>query len=159
MNIEVTISIIAVLVALATVQVRDGRLAVILLWTCGLLAGTICLLAGAELVAISQWLMSTIVAIILILYTILFGSEKKPPGRVFLGLSIFCGLLISVVLFLGLKDGVVYIFGESKDSLTLAIKVGTGIVHNGALGIFLMAMTLLVVVVGVGATSRQERIK
>ncbi|MBY0469896.1 NADH-quinone oxidoreductase subunit J [bacterium] len=78
---------IAVLGGVLATFMTDLRRAVLALWVCGLGVGGLYLSLGAELLAVIQWLLSTLIAIAFIFYAVMFGEFSTPEDAA-LGVSV-----------------------------------------------------------------------
>ena len=144
---------------------RDGRRAALSLWITGLGAGGLYLSLGAELLAIVQWIVSTLVAISFIFYAVMFGEYGEPavlPKESFfkrgskLLMQLALGITFGVTIWFATKDsqsqGMPMLPAEPKGMLEL----GRSLVGDHLLSLEVLALTLFLVLVGAGSTARPE---
>jgi NADH:ubiquinone oxidoreductase subunit 6 (subunit J) len=74
LSISLFFAAIAILSALVAALYRDARRVVLALWVCGMCFGAIFLSFGAEVLAIVQWIVSTLVGISLLFFSSMFGE-------------------------------------------------------------------------------------
>ena len=74
MTIALFFAAIAVLSALVAALYRDARRVVLALWVCGMCFGAIFLSFGAEVLAVVQWIVTTLVGISLLFFSSMFGE-------------------------------------------------------------------------------------
>jgi NADH:ubiquinone oxidoreductase subunit 6 (subunit J) len=74
LSIVLFFAAIAVLSALVAALYRDARRVVLALWVCGMCFGAIFLSFGAEVLAIVQWIVTTMVGISLLFFSSMFGE-------------------------------------------------------------------------------------
>jgi NADH:ubiquinone oxidoreductase subunit 6 (subunit J) len=83
LSIVLLFSITAVLSALVAALYRDARRVVLALWVCGMCFGAIFLSFGAEVLAVVQWIVTTLVGISLLFFSSMFGElGSKEPKEV-----------------------------------------------------------------------------
>lgn len=157
----------------------DMRRAVLSLWVCSLGVGGIYLAMGAELLAIVQWIVSTVVAIAFIFYAVMFGeyvsrdrdSEKIPPSK-----RILQAVLPALI---GAGFSTVIIFGANHLPTIQPVEVGPVPTLDGAqvverknvavlgqvltehhfLSLEILGLMLFLVIVGSGVIARPERLE
>src|SRR5262245_19689582 len=79
--IETISAAVALAAALAATFVGDVRKAILALWIAGIGVGGLYLSIGAELLAVVQWVISTLVAIAFIFYGVMYGELGAPDSR------------------------------------------------------------------------------
>ena len=152
------------LLALAAVLYATGvahvRKAILSLWVASLCVGGVYLTLGAELLAILQWVISTLVAMSLIFFSTLFG-EYSDPGEaererstvLKTGLSWLMGVgFVWMVHLSGVGDigPIEYRPVEGTDVLAL----GKALLGQHLLALEILALTLFLVLVGSGVIAR-----
>ncbi len=148
--------------ALLAVFVGDIRRAVFALWGAGMGAGGIYLSLGFELLAVVQWIVSTLVAISFVFYSVMFGeygvADPRPLGRraVSAILPLIIGLAVTGVIWLGLRGlsdlpgAVAPAQGQNLGGL------GSTLIEENFLSLDILALTLFLVIVGAGVIARPE---
>jgi NADH:ubiquinone oxidoreductase subunit 6 (subunit J) len=141
--------------------VGDIRRAVLSLWVAGLGIGAIYLTLGAEVLAVVQWIVSTLVAISFVFFSVMFGEygpgeEFKVDRRLIkTGLGVLLGLAFAWVIWFGgghFPDELLPQAGEGTDIAALG-KVLTG---QHLLSLEVLALTLFLVLVGGGVIARPD---
>ena len=144
---------------------RDGRRAALSLWITGLGAGGLYLSLGAELLAIVQWIVSTLVAISFIFYAVMFGEYGEPAAAVEESI-LKKGSKLVMQLALGVTFGLT-IWYATRDSQSQSMpllpeepkgmmELGKSLVGDHLLSLEVLALTLFLVLVGAGSTARPE---
>lgn len=141
--------------------VGDLRRAVLALWVAGLGVGAIYLTLGAEVLAIIQWIISTLVAISFVFFSAMFGEygpgEKLKFDRhlVKSGLGVLVGAAFAWVIWFGaapLPDGAL---GEVMEGTDVAA-LGRALTGQHLLSLEVLALTLFLVLVGGGVLARPD---
>lgn len=151
--------------------VGDIRRATLALWVAGLSVGCVFLTIGAEALAIIQWVLSTLVAISLIFFSVMFGEYgQSGPGvaRNWKDLPDFerKRLLIS---FGGIAAGLAFSWlvwrGAGPlppESLSVPVSgndlqsLGRSLTEDHLLSLEVLALTLFLVLIGGGVIARPE---
>jgi NADH-quinone oxidoreductase subunit J len=140
--------------------VGELRRAVLALWVTGLAVGGIYLTLGAELLAVIQWLIATLVAISFTFFTVTFGEAKADRGptlRRFARAAMALGLGGAFAAVAWLGAGTV-----STESLAAPevgndlVAIGRAVTDEHLLALEVLALTLFFVLVGGGVVSRPE---
>lgn len=144
--------------------VRDARRGTLALWVAGLSVGCIYLTLGAEVLAIIQWMISTLVAIAFAFFGVMFGeygsqspSESKKAHRRYLlsGLSLMIGVGFSALIWVGggqTPSDLLAIPNSGNDIVAL----GKSLTENHLLSLEVLALTLFLVLIGGGVVARPE---
>lgn len=147
--------------------VGNMRHAILALWVAGLGVGAVYLTLGAELLAIVQWIVSTVVTISFVFFAVMFGEYNDPSTTEInkkrrKGTTLLLTLL-SLVLGAGFA---VVIRRVSKDiphtATTSAISqgdlrvIGRLLTQENLLSLEVLALTLFLVLVGGGVVTRLE---
>src|SRR3954463_9439017 len=83
----------------------DLRRSNLALWVAGLSAGALYLTLGAELLAIVQWIVSTLVTISLLFFSSMYGAPQSKAGKwdarrvLRTGLPVLLGLLFAAIIW------------------------------------------------------------
>lgn len=152
--------------------VGDLRRAVLALWVCSLGVGGLYLFMGAELLAIIQWIVSTLISIAFVFYAVMFGeygvNDRRPlPRRIIDAIQpVALGLAFTAVIWLGggHLSGVVAEAGASfphaPDGSSMAGQdlavLGKALAEDHLLSLEILALTLFLVIVGSGVVARPE---
>ena len=140
--------------------VNDLHRAVLSLWVAGLGVGAVYLTLGAELLAIVQWIISTLVVISFVFYSVMFGefgrtSNESQPARnkvkMFLGL--LAGLAFAGLIGLGVGQFPKELLGQSAEGTDLA-SVGKVMMDEHFLSLEVLALMLFLVLIGGGVVAR-----
>ncbi len=163
-------SAIALGAALTATVVQGMRRAILSLWITGLAMGCLFLTVGAETLAIIQWIISTLVAIALFFFAVMFGeyeSEDKQPDSlpfykkldrrtlVSAIIATVIGAAFAVIIYLGANDFPSNLGEGSAQGGDLA-SLGKVMVENHILSLEVLALTLFLVLVGGGVVARPE---
>src|SRR3954464_12118565 len=87
--------------------VRNMRHAILALWVAGLGVGAVYLTLGAEFLAIIQWIVSTLVTISFVFFSVMFGEYNVPKPLIkkdsvlMILLSLLLGAAFAAVIWLG----------------------------------------------------------
>ena len=153
--------------------VKNMRYAILALWVAGLGVGAIYLVLGAELLAIVQWIISTLMTIAFIFFSVIFGefySAGKNKGQnqtiaveaknrrgdfLLTVLSIILGTSFAVVIWICSKNLVVvpYEVITSQNDLNA---VGRILTQENFLSVEVLALLLFLTLVGGGVVARFE---
>lgn len=168
--IAVVFAAVALVAAAVAAFVSDIRRATLALWVAGLAAGCIFLTIGAEALAVIQWVLSTLVAISFIFFSVMFGeygqggadfkgwrtlpvAEKRrlliAAGAVFMGFA-FSWLVWRAAGPLPLDLLAVPTAGNDLQAL------GRVLTEEHLLSLEVLALTLFLVLVGGGVIARPE---
>jgi NADH:ubiquinone oxidoreductase subunit 6 (subunit J) len=160
----ISVSLTVAAAVLATF-VSDVRRAVIALWLCGLGMGGIFLSVGAELLAITQWIVSTLVVISFIFYAVMFGefgvSDERPLKARLQGLvmPLIAGAAFAAAAWIGagmLHGDVTAIEAPTTTSGSPTAEVGRRLTEENWLSLEVLGLTLFLVIVGSGIVARPE---
>ena len=165
--IGILFSAIALGAALVASFVNGMRTAILSLWIAGLAMGCLYVTLGAESLAVIQWIVSTLVAISLFFFAVMFGEYEKEsneaPGesllsrkKIFvLGIAIVLGLAFAAIIYLGATE-----FPQDIPSLPKAgndlAALGRTMVENHMLSLEVLGLTLFLILVGGGVVARPE---
>ena len=165
-------SAIALGAALTATFMSSIRFAILSLWVCGLAVGGIFLSQGAELLAITQWIVSTLGALCFIFYSVMLGeyhSEGTTPFKRKLVSGILptlAGLGFSGVIWLGSHSLSSANAGANALALNMApptpenahnlTTIGKSLIDKQFLSLQILGLTLFLVVVGAGVIARPE---
>lgn len=143
--------------------VGDIRRAVLALWVAGLGVGAIYLTLGAEMLAIVQWIVSTLVAISFVFFSVMFGEygPASAPLRVDramvkTGLSLLLGLGFAWMIWYGAGQLPSDQLAQPAEGSDLAA-IGKTLTGQHLLSLEVLALTLFLVLVGGGVIARPDR--
>lgn len=140
---------------------RDMRRSVLTLWVAGLSIGGLYLTLGAELLAVVQWIVATLVAISFIFFAAMFGeyggTREKPSWSAALkiGVPVLLGLAFAALVWIGAgmpEFGAPTAAGEGNDLAA----IGHNLVANHLISLEVLALTLFLALVGGGIIARPE---
>ena len=153
------ITLAAVFLATLLHQMRQ---AILSLWVAGLGIGAIYLTIGAEFLAVIQWIISTLVTLSLIFFSVIFGEynppqdERKKVSALKLLLALFVGGGFAVVVGLGLihlEDKKMSVESHGLPDLQ---SLGRTLTQDHLLSLELLGLILFVVLIGGGVITRFE---
>jgi NADH:ubiquinone oxidoreductase subunit 6 (subunit J) len=171
--------VLAVGGAALAVILRDIRRASLAVWVAGLGVGAIEMSLGAEALAVSQWVLSTVALVVFILFAVSFGeyrfdSEKKPAAGAVLSEGRFWRLArVAGPALLGFAFMGVVVFGyvplEKRGALPAPPQVAPAATDLGAIAGSLLrenfvaleavGLLLFLTLVGAGMVARPERLQ
>lgn len=137
------------------------RRAILALWVAGLGVGAIYLTLGAEFLAIIQWIVSTLVTISFIFFSVMFGEYNAPVIRnsgndlLLAVLSIVLGAGFAAVIWLGanvIPESAFVMVASGNDLGVL----GKSLTQDHLLSLEVLALVLFLVLVGGGVVARSE---
>lgn len=156
---------ISLAAAAAATFVGDIRRAILALWVAGLGVGGLYLSLGAELLAVIQWIVSTLVSISFVFYAVMFGEYGVPDRRTISEKAVSClsslglGAAFAGVIVLGGRD----LPGMMGAELLVRPVANPGVMTLGRaladdyfLSLEILALTLFLVIVGSGVVARPE---
>lgn len=163
-------SAVALGAALTATFMSSIRFAILSLWVCGLAVGGIFLSQGAELLAITQWIISTLGALCFIFYSVMLGeyhSEETTPLKrklVSAILPTLAGLGFSGVIWLGSRSlssanagaNALNMAPPSPENAHNLATIGKSLMDKQFLSLQILGLTLFLVVVGAGVIARPE---
>lgn len=141
--------------------VGDLRRAVLALWVAGLGVGAIYLTLGAEVLAIVQWIVSTLVAISFIFFSAMFGEYgpgeglRLDRGLVKAGLGVAVGAAFAWVVWSGTFGVPEDLVGHPAEGTDIAA-LGRSLTREHLLSLEVLALTLFLVLVGGGVIARPD---
>ncbi len=143
------------------------RYAILALWVAGLGVGAIYLTIGAELLAIIQWIISTLITISFVFFSVMFGEyndrvesvqtqSKKISGNFLLTfLSGLMGVGFTLIIWQGTKDLPMGI-PDSLPQLVDLSMMGRLLTQENLLSLEVLALILFLVLLGGGVVARFE---
>jgi NADH:ubiquinone oxidoreductase subunit 6 (subunit J) len=140
----------------------DIRRAVLSLWIAGLGVGAIYLTLGAEMLAVVQWIVSTLVAISFVFFAVMFGeygpgeSLKLDRGLVKVGLAALLGLGFSWMIWFGASRIPEQALTQPPAGADVEA-IGRVLTRQHLLSLEVLALTLFLVLVGGGVIARPDR--
>lgn len=175
---------IAVIASGVATTVRDMRRAALAVWVAGLGVGSVEMSLGAEVLAVTQWVLSSVALVVFVLFAVTFGEyglakkESSKPhsvegmpaiegrlwrwarlsGPVLLGLA-FTGIIYYGYLPLEKKAGRSW-FASPVEAVrgTDLVAVATSLLRENFVAVQMVAVLLLLAVVGAGMVSRLETV-
>jgi NADH:ubiquinone oxidoreductase subunit 6 (subunit J) len=160
-------SVIALGAALTATVVTSMQRAILSLWIAGLAMGCLFLTLGAETIAILQWIISTLVAIALFFFAVMFGEYERETKNqslfnrkfiVSMILATVLGAAFAFIIYLGASEfpsGQILTTNQVNDLSSL----GKVIVENHIVSLEVLGLTLFLVLVGGGVVARPESIE
>ena len=135
--------------------------AILSLWVAGLGVGAVYLTVGAEFLAIIQWIVSTLVTISFIFFSVMFGEYRTSETRnarseiLPVVLSLILGGGFAFVIWLGTRELPESVLGSFTGN-DLG-DLGRLLTQDNLLSLEVLAQTLFLVLVGGGVVARLER--
>jgi NADH:ubiquinone oxidoreductase subunit 6 (subunit J) len=154
-------SLITLLAVLIAAFVSDVRRATLSLWLAGLSVGCIYLTLGVEVLAIMQWIVSTLATISFVFFAVMFGEygadleKRSNRSLLFIVLGLLAGGAFSAMSWFGGQEIPVRLLNvptEGNDILAL----GKTLTENHLLSLEVLALTLLLALIGGGVIARPE---
>lgn len=148
--------------ALIATLVQNMRQSILALWVAGLGVGGMYLTMEAEFLAIIQWIVSTLVTITFIFFSVMFGefgrlersrTRKEWALTVF---SILIGMGFAGVIGLGTSASDKNTLHFGNDSMGLK-GLGQVLVEKNFISLEVLALTLFLVLVGGGVIARFDK--
>jgi NADH:ubiquinone oxidoreductase subunit 6 (subunit J) len=141
---------------------KKMRRAILALWVAGIGVGAMYLTVGAEFLAIIQWIVSTLVTISFVFFSVMFGEFNAPPARsekkgsqLILALSILLGATFTAIIWLGARELPEISMVLSKEGGDLA-SVGKMLTQDNLLSLEVLALILFLVLLGGGVVARSD---
>ena len=152
--------------------ISDVRRAAISLWIASLALGGLCLGMGAELLAVTEWIVSTLVVISFIFYSVMFGeygmTDRRVTSKKILAAVMPClaGVAFAGMIWLGGRHltglnsiepiqipNVAKVEPASGEYVTI---LGKTLAEGHLLSLEVLALTLFLTVIGSGVIGRPE---
>ncbi|MFZ9595164.1 MAG: NADH-quinone oxidoreductase subunit J [Bdellovibrionia bacterium] len=142
----------------------DGNMkrSIFALWVAGLGVGAIYLTIGAEFLAMVQWVVSTLVTISFVFFSVMFGEYKTSVSHetsnpwVLKFFALVLGLGFAGVIGVGTQNFSLKNFSVDSGGADLAL-IGQKLTQENLLSLEVLALTLFLVVVGAGVIARSEK--
>lgn len=133
------------------------RVVILSIWVCGMATGATYLSLGAEVLAIVQWIMATLVAISFLFFSIQFGirTEKVDLKKTVLG-GFLCAAFLGLA-WIAVRGWVPQ--GGNQTFVSEIDAMGRIMVGEYLLPTEIVAISLFLVIVGIGVISRPEEKK
>ncbi len=136
--------------------VTDFRRVVLALWVAGLAVGAFYLTLGSEFLAIVQWLVSTLVAIAFLFFSVLFGEELRVSVR---GKAEYAPWILASLV--GVSFFVLFLLGTLGHDTQIVVapagdlaSLGKSLTEEHLIAIEVLALMLLTVLIGGGVVAR-----
>ncbi|MGE4107421.1 MAG: NADH-quinone oxidoreductase subunit J [Bacteriovoracia bacterium] len=146
--------ILAVAAALVAAMAANYRLALFSLWVCGMALGASFLATGSEFLAVSQWVITSVCAVVFLFYVVLFGSRERPANFFYRATALLAAACLATVTGLAVRylpEG-----GEVAFPPNEVVQFGATLFGSQLLPLEILALTLFLVMLGVGVVSRSE---
>lgn len=146
--------IIALISAFCAAGFSDTRRAVLALWLSGVSVGGVFLFFQIELLAVTQWIVSTLIAMGFLFYERIF--REKPDSISFSSLVVPVSVAICffTILWLTLRSVAPEISQANLSSYSLGKKLGDVLSQRHLLSLEVIGLSILLVIVGAGVISR-----
>lgn len=145
------------------VCVSDVKRAALALWMTGLGVGALFLGLGAETLGIAQWILSTLIAITFVFYSVMFGeyegAQRELPRLPWLAWAATISLGAGFVAVLWFASRHLDLFAgltAAQVDRGALVALGRSIIENHLISLELLGLTLFLVMVGVGVVARPE---
>ncbi len=153
---------ITLLAAASAACLGDLKKAILALWVTGLAIGGVYLSVGAELIAVVQWIISTLVAISFIFYAVMFGEYGVGDSRSFSSkllsslLPILVGGAFAAMLWMGVRETALKSIRAAEVEAGTSETLGMLMAGHHFLSLELLGLTLFLTIVGAGVIARPE---
>ena len=153
-------AIITVTGALAATFMNNVRGAILALWICGLGVGGLFLSFGAEMLAIVQWIISTLGVLSFVFYAVMFGEyhlRDLRPFKVKLTsaiLPMLGGCAFTSLIWVGTRD--LKMVAETVPAGQDMAALGKLLTENHLVSLEILGLSLLLAIVGSGVIARTE---
>lgn len=149
--------------AAISVFVRSFRISTLSIWAAGLVLGFIFLMLGSEVLAIGQWVFSTLTAFSFLVYSLLFGDlleSEKPSKSQWRGwiMPFFGAICFALIIGVGLHDFEQWTFELSMETFSLR-DFGKQLVSSQPLTLVAVGIHILLVTIGFGVVARADWIR
>ena len=156
-------SAITIISAAIAAYSSETKRAILATWGAGMAVGSIYLDLGAETLAITQWMLSTLITVVMLFHAILFGEYKAAPkpGRtrakkLFAGTV--AGIFFSSLIIAGFGwDPVLLKDWTGGNPVMVMSQVGRAFIGRYLLAIEVLGLMLFLAAIGAGIVSRVER--
>lgn len=143
--------------ALVAMLTGNNRRASFGLWLCGLGVGGIFLALRAEFLAVSQWILSTVVSLSFVAYSTLFGERETELEWKKLAAALFLSASVLATIWFGLRD---FEMPMDVEAIRLGLNdLGGLMIKDYLIALEVLALTLFLVIVGAGVISRPEEFR
>ena len=164
---EIIFIAITLIATLGATFLRNMRRAILSLWIVGLGIGALYLTLGAEFLAIIQWIVSTLITISFIFFSVMFGEYNfvviEKPYRSIWMVGLFTLLIgggFTFMIYLGSGPASIHFHSivaqVSLEKLDLQ-SIGRALTQKNFLALEVLALILFLVLVGGGVVARIER--
>lgn len=144
--------IVAIGGAIAVTLLNSGRRSAIALWVSGLGVGGIYLGVGAEFLAVVQWIVSIMVGLLFVIYSVMFAPRERVTNWMEYVLPFLMGLSFIVVVWMN-TQAVIPLDQKFLEEFSLK-QLGTILLERHILPFEILGLLLFLVIVGVGANER-----
>ena len=158
--IFVLCAVITIAGAVAATFMDDVRRAILALWISGLGVGGLFLSSGAEMLAIIQWIISTLGVLSFIFYSVMFGEyhlkDTRPlkPKLISVILPVLGGSAFTALIWTGTRDLPRLSEGVAGPQDMAAL--GKLLTENHLVSLEVLGLSLLLTIVGSGVIARTE---
>ena len=166
MNLDVNhlpiVVLSAVILILAAIAVfsRSFRTSTLSVWGSGMLLGFIFLYLGSEILALGQWMFSTLTAFSFLVHGLLFGDllDQNPKTKVAWRSIIMPSLgaiAFALIIGIGIDDFEQWNFELAPEVFALK-DFGKNLIEQHTLALIALAIQLVLATVGVGVVARAD---
>ncbi len=154
-------SVITLSGALLATFAGDLRVAALALWLTGLGAGGIDLSMGAEFLAVVQWVVSTLITLVLLTYSLAYGEyglkDERPGAKRGISaiLPVILGMSFTSIVWVGTRHLPSAGYFEPAPGPDLAV-LGRVLMERHLLSLEILAVLLFLALVGAGVLARSE---
>lgn len=163
---QLVFSVFVIVLSLIAAFSRSTRLSILALWLTGLFVGALSLTAGAELLAVVMWVLSTLVAISFVFFAVMFGEYKgfsdkvpryPPPlrGGTLFAAAIAVSFAFGLIQWAG-TNSVVPVVGGGLAGNDLA-GIGQRLLKDHVVSLQVLSLTFFLVLVGVGVIASPRK--
>lgn len=147
------------LAAFAVVFAKNKKWVALLLWLIGLFQGVVFLLNGSEILALLQWIQSSVFSLLMLIYLVILGDGREDAD--FKGSAIVVPAFLSAgfgyTLYSGIKESGAFLSLLDQGNIALRLgDLGRELMQKHFLLVPALTLFSLLAIVGVGQMTRPE---
>lgn len=156
----IVVSVVILLLAGSAVFARNFRTSTLAVWGSGMLLGFVFLYLGSEILALGQWMFSTVTAFSFLVHALLFGDLLEDAPRPKLGwrktiAPIIGAAAFALIIGIGIDDFEQWNFELSPEVFALK-DFGKHLIEKHTLALVALSVQLVLAIVGIGVVARAD---